>query len=81
MGDQLDLPAMLERFRERAQAVRDRPLPPIGGEERLRRRRGVQRVDRLEELPQLAALVQPVADHLFFEFPFFLFLFLFFFFR
>ncbi|MBL77541.1 MAG: hypothetical protein CL459_01020 [Acidimicrobiaceae bacterium] len=36
MGDQLDLPAMLERFRERAQAVRDRPLPPIGGEERLR---------------------------------------------
>lgn len=35
-GDHLDLPAMLERFRERAQAVRDRPLPPIGGEERLR---------------------------------------------
>ncbi|MBC8365031.1 MAG: hypothetical protein H8E59_08515 [Actinobacteria bacterium] len=27
---------MLQRFKERARAVRDRPLPPIGGEERLR---------------------------------------------
>ena len=34
-GD-LDLDAMLQRFKERAQAVRDRSLPPIGGEERLR---------------------------------------------
>ncbi len=36
MGDDLDLDAMLQRFKERARAVRDRPLPPIGGEERLR---------------------------------------------
>jgi len=27
---------MLERFRERAQAVRDRPLPPVAGPDRQR---------------------------------------------
>ena len=32
----LDLEAMLERFRERAEAVRTRTLPPVGGEERQR---------------------------------------------
>ena len=32
----LDLEAMLERFRERAKAVRTRTLPPVGGEERQR---------------------------------------------
>ena len=32
----LDLEAMLERFRERAAAVRGRTLPPVGGEERQR---------------------------------------------
>jgi hypothetical protein len=32
----LDLEAMLERFRERAAAVRSRTLPPVGGEERQR---------------------------------------------
>ena len=32
----LDLEAMLERFRERAAAVRGRTLPPVGGEERKR---------------------------------------------
>ena len=32
----LDLEAMLERFRERATAVRTRTLPPVGGEERQR---------------------------------------------
>lgn len=31
---ELDLDAMLERFRERAAAVRKRPLPPVAGEER-----------------------------------------------
>jgi len=36
MGDTLDVDAMLERFRARAKAVRDRPLPPIAGEERQR---------------------------------------------
>lgn len=36
MGDTLDVDAMIQRFRERAAAVRDRPLPPIGGEERQR---------------------------------------------
>lgn len=36
MADELDVDAMVKRFRERAAAVRDRPLPPIGGEERQR---------------------------------------------
>lgn len=34
MADGLDLDAMIERFRERASAVKRRQLPPIGGEER-----------------------------------------------
>jgi hypothetical protein len=34
MADELDLDAMLTRFRERAHAVRNRTLPPVGGEER-----------------------------------------------
>ena len=36
MGDSLDVDAMIQRFRERAQAVRSRTLPPVAGEERLR---------------------------------------------
>jgi hypothetical protein len=32
--DQLDVDAMLARFRERAKVVRDRPLPPVAGPER-----------------------------------------------
>lgn len=31
---QFDVDAMLKRYAERAQAVRDRPLPPVAGEER-----------------------------------------------
>jgi hypothetical protein len=34
MADQLDVDAMLQRFRDRASAVRDRPLPPVAGAER-----------------------------------------------
>ncbi|HLT16367.1 MAG TPA: hypothetical protein VK007_06655 [Acidimicrobiales bacterium] len=34
MGDSLDVDAMIQRFRDRAQAVRNRPLPPVAGEER-----------------------------------------------
>ena len=34
MADSLDVDAMITRFRERAKAVKDRPLPPIAGEER-----------------------------------------------
>jgi limonene-1,2-epoxide hydrolase len=34
MADELDVEAMLQRFRDRAHAVRNRPLPPIAGEER-----------------------------------------------
>jgi hypothetical protein len=34
MADELDVDAMLGRFRERAAAVRNRNLPPIGGDER-----------------------------------------------
>lgn len=36
MADDLDVDAMIQRFRARAAAVRDRPLPPIAGEERQR---------------------------------------------
>jgi hypothetical protein len=32
--DELDVDAMLERFRDRAAAVRERPLPPVAGPER-----------------------------------------------
>jgi hypothetical protein len=35
MADTLDVEAMLQRFRDRAQAVRGRPLPPVAGEERM----------------------------------------------
>ena len=35
-GDELDVDAMLARFRARAEAVRQRPLPPIAGPERER---------------------------------------------
>ncbi|MEN9804920.1 MAG: hypothetical protein RIS41_1767 [Actinomycetota bacterium] len=31
---ELDLDAMLSRFRERAAAVKKRPLPPVAGDER-----------------------------------------------
>ena len=34
MSDQLDTEAMIQRFRDRAAAVRNRPLPPIAGDER-----------------------------------------------
>lgn len=34
MAEELDVEAMLERFKNRANAVRNRPLPPIAGEER-----------------------------------------------
>jgi hypothetical protein len=34
MADDLDVEAMVQRFRDRAAAVRNRPLPPIAGEER-----------------------------------------------
>ena len=36
MADELDVDAMIARFRERAAAVRDRPLPPVAGAERQR---------------------------------------------
>lgn len=34
MAEGLDVDAMIQRFRERARAVKERPLPPIAGEER-----------------------------------------------
>lgn len=34
MADELDVDAMLARFRERAEAVKERPLPPVAGPER-----------------------------------------------
>ena len=34
MADTLDIDAMIRRFRDRAAAVKQRPLPPVGGAER-----------------------------------------------
>ena len=34
VADQLDVDAMIRRFRDRAAAVRQRPLPPVAGAER-----------------------------------------------
>ncbi len=34
VADQLDVDAMLQRYRDRAAAVRDRPVPPVAGPER-----------------------------------------------
>ena len=36
MAQPFDVDAMIERFRDRAHAVRSRPLPPVAGEERSR---------------------------------------------
>ncbi len=36
MADTLDLAAFTERFKERARAVRSRPMPPVEGAERVR---------------------------------------------
>ena len=36
VSETLDIDAMLERFRERAKAVKSRPMPPVEGAERRR---------------------------------------------
>ena len=36
MAEEFDPEAMIERFRERAQAVRNRPLPPVAGPDKKR---------------------------------------------
>lgn len=36
MAEELDVDAMIQRFRERAAAVKQRNLPPVAGEERTR---------------------------------------------
>lgn len=36
MGDEFDVEAMIERFRERARAVRSRGVPPVEGPDRRR---------------------------------------------
>ena len=36
MAEGLDVDAMIQRFRERAHAVKSRPLPPVAGAERTR---------------------------------------------
>jgi hypothetical protein len=35
MAESLDVDAMVQRFRDRAQAVRNRTLPPVAGNERM----------------------------------------------
>jgi hypothetical protein len=34
VADDLDVDAMIQRFRDRAEAVKDRPLPPVAGPQR-----------------------------------------------
>jgi hypothetical protein len=34
LSDSLDLDEFIDRFRRRAEAVKNRPLPPVAGEER-----------------------------------------------
>jgi hypothetical protein len=36
VADELDVEALVGRFRERAQAVRNRPLPPVAGPDKKR---------------------------------------------
>ncbi|MDQ1518179.1 MAG: hypothetical protein QOE80_4009 [Actinomycetota bacterium] len=36
MADEFDPDEMIQRFRERAQAVRNRPLPPVAGPDKKR---------------------------------------------
>lgn len=36
MADEFDVQEMIGRFRERAQAVRNRPLPPVAGPDKKR---------------------------------------------
>jgi hypothetical protein len=36
MADELDIDALIRRFRDRAAAARERPLPPVAGPERQR---------------------------------------------
>ncbi len=36
MAEEFDVDAMVKRFRDRAKAVKERPLPPVAGEERTR---------------------------------------------
>ena len=36
MADDFDPEAMIQRFRERAQAVKNRPLPPVAGPDKKR---------------------------------------------
>lgn len=36
MAEGIDIEAMIQRFRDRAAAVKQRPLPPVAGEERRR---------------------------------------------
>ena len=42
MSDSLDIDALLEQFRERAEAVKRRNLPPVGGDERCGLRQAAQ---------------------------------------
>jgi hypothetical protein len=42
MSEGLDVEAMIARFRERAHAVKDRPMPPVEGPERQRFRERMQ---------------------------------------
>jgi hypothetical protein len=51
MAESFDAEAMIDRYRERAEAVRKRNLPPVGGDERAK-----TRTDPL--LPRPSLLVQ-----------------------
>ncbi len=48
MADSLDVDAMLARFRDRAHAVRNRPVPPVAGEETAQRFMRQAELDHLD---------------------------------
>jgi len=43
MAEELDVPAMIERFRDRARAVKSRGMPPVEGADRRRIMEQMQR--------------------------------------
>ena len=58
MADQLDLDAFIQRFRERAKAVKGRPLPPVEGAERIRFKERAQ-----QDFLDFALIGDAVATH------------------
>ena len=58
--DELDVDAMLERFRDRAAAVRERPMPPVAGPQREKKLEAVRKqINKIQS--ELVALTDPAS--------------------